>query len=146
MLERIQAKRRKLPLRHWAQAVCEAETAHARAEFWQVARDLKVAGAFDRYLEPACHEGTMLAHERKAGQVLNWLTHLAVEEQEIAKSIGLGLLRADRRYLAALFQRRLTLKQGFRRSFAEYRTLRAAADQVEQAADSDRTSPHLSFA
>ncbi len=112
-----------------AGAVCQAETEHARREFWQLARQLKVSGAFDRYLEPACHEPASLAHERKAGQVLNWLSHLSVEETEIAKSIGMGMLRRDRDYLRALFRRRLSLKQGFRKSFDEYRALRAALDR-----------------
>ncbi len=123
-LDRIRRQRRALPLRRLALALCEAEVAHARSEFWQVARRLRVDGAFDRHLEPACHEGAALPHERTAGRVLVWLSHLQVEEQEIAKSIGLGLLRSDRRYMRALFRRRLKLKQGFRRAVSEYPALR----------------------
>ena len=123
-LDRIRRQRRPLPLRRLAVVLCEAEVAHARGEFWQVARRLRVDGAFDRHLAPACHEAASLPHERIAGRVLLWLSHLQVEEQEIARSIGMGLLRGDRRYMRALFRRRLALKQGFRQAVAEYQALR----------------------
>ncbi|HZP98944.1 MAG TPA: hypothetical protein VFB13_05355 [Reyranella sp.] len=123
-LERIRAARRPLGWRRRALALCEAEVAHARADFWRLARALRVDGAFDRFLDPACHEAASLPHEHKAGRVLLWLSHLQVEEQEIAKSIGMGMLRSDRRYMRSLFRRRLALKQGLRQSFAAYSALR----------------------
>ncbi len=121
-------------MRKWALASCEAELEHARAEFWRLAHEIELAGAFDRYLDPDCHAGAMLDHERAAARVLNHLSHLQTEEWLIGESLAQGLMRTDRPYMRALFARRCTLARGFRQAVAGYRAARAAIDQVKEAA------------
>ena len=108
-----------------ALALCRAEVEHGEREFWRLAHTMGVAHAFDRWLVPTCHLGAALPNERKAGEVLNWLSHLQAEERLIANAIAAGMMRTDRPYLRALCRRRLALKQGFRRLVGEYRVLRA---------------------
>jgi hypothetical protein len=112
-------------MRSWALAACSADVTHADTEFWRLAHELDLTARFDRYLDPGCPQAAAMPHERKAASVLNWLQHLQVEEWLIARSIGSGMLRSDRSYLRALFSRRLRLKQGFRRTLADYRALRS---------------------
>lgn len=111
-------------------AICSAEIEHGEREFWRLAHETEVAHTFDRWLVPTCHLGAALPHERKAGEVLNWLSHLQADERLIVQSIAAGLLGTDRPYLRALCRRRLLLKQGFHRLVGEYRTLRCEMSAI----------------
>jgi hypothetical protein len=123
-----------VPLRPRLLLACEAEVAHARAQFWRLAHELRLADAFDRYLDPDCHAGAMLDHERAAATVLNCLSHLQTEEWLIGESLAQGLLRSDRAYMRKLFARRCMLKQVFRDACAAYRAARTEIDRVKAAA------------
>ena len=124
----------RVPVRPGLLLACQAETEHARAQFWRLAYKMGLAAAFDRWLEPDSHMGALLEHERAAGWVLNVLSHLQTEEWLIGESLAQGLLRADRAYMRALFARRLKLKLAFRQAAASYRAARKAHDRLERAA------------
>jgi hypothetical protein len=113
--------------RAWALEACLADVEHAQQEFWTLAHRFRIAHAFDRYLVPTCHLATAHPHERQAGVVLNWLSHLQAEEHEIGRSVALGHLRTNRAFMRAALARRRQLKRGWATVLARYLALRRSA-------------------
>jgi hypothetical protein len=113
--------------RAWALEACLIDVEHAQHEFWALAHRFHVAHAFDRFLVPTCHLATAHPHERQAGVVLNWLSHLQAEEHEIGRSIALGQLRTNRAFMRAALARRRRLKRGWAMVLARYLALRRSA-------------------
>jgi hypothetical protein len=87
----IRRRRRALPpaeppagsWRAWAAAVCQAESEHARSDFWRVVLELGLAAAHDRDDGFGGHERPFLfRHEAHAQAALSWLAHLQAHESD----------------------------------------------------------------
>jgi hypothetical protein len=64
------------PLRRYVAMACEADTKHARNDFWRIVVASGDAVRFDRFLDPDCHTPYQFSHETRAGTALVWLSHL----------------------------------------------------------------------
>lgn len=125
---RVVLPRHDLPqgnVRRWAAAVCQAEVDHRSSDFDSAAR--KAGLYFDRFANPNVVMIGSFAHEARAGEALNWLSHLQFMDGQ-RHGVWQHWSIWSREEKVAWARKRRTVVRGFLRAVAAYRAARAEVD------------------